>query len=538
MPSKIFYVKPFSDETLKKLITFSRYLGEDERGAKLMLDEDRARANGVELNEILSTLKELNVKLDQDVLSYLENELSAPNVTFEIEKGKLIVRANRRLSDILAKYRIKLQYDPDLKIYRTRPYYYHILRKILENEGLRVQKLVLPDVRFSMKLKVNLRQYQLEALEAWKENGFRGVIALPTGAGKTLVGIAGIVETGGPALIVSFTNEQLKQWEESIAKYTSNQPKIGLYYSRRKDIEPITITTYQTAIKHIDKLSMFKLLIIDEAHHLPAERFREIALSCLAPFRMGLSATPYRTDGKHVELFRLMGGLVYQKGVEELVVEGYLARFKVIRVKIPLTEEEAEQYNTLAKKFRSLSEGKRVLEVLRRAREGDRKALEAVRVYNAMNMIKGLTKGKLVKIKEIVERERDKKIIIFTQYVEHANEIARLTGAKLLTGQMSKKERDLTLDEFKNQKSGVLVLTTVGDEGLDIPDASVGILVAGTSSRRQYVQRLGRLLRNNSGGKVAVLYELIAKGTSEEYQSKVRRSTPFDSLIYSFDDKK
>ncbi len=538
MPSKTFYVKPYSNEILERLISFSRFLGEDEEGGKFEIDPERARLNAVTLEQIKKVLGELGVKLDPETLNFLETEMGGYDAVFELKGSKLLLRARTRISEILRKYRISIPYDPAERIYRTKPFYYHLLRRILENEGLRVKRLDLSRERFSLSLSVNLREYQLEAVRAWKDNGYRGVIALPTGAGKTLIGVQGITTLGLPTLIVTFTNEQLRQWEETIKRFTKGDVEVGLYYSRKKHLAPITITTYQTAIKHMDELSSFLFLIIDEAHHLPAEKFREIALSCVAPYRMALSATPYRSDGKHVELFRLMGGLVYQRGVEELVAQGYLAQFRVLRIKIPLTLEEKAEYDNLTRKFRSLSEGRPVLEIVKRAKEGDVKAMEALKVYSRIRYLIGLTKGKLSKIREIVEKEKGRKVVIFTQYVEHAELISKLIGGYILTGQMPKRERELVLEKFKQSNSGVLVLTTVGDEGLDIPDASVGIVVAGTSSKRQYIQRLGRLLRNNSGNKVATLYELIAKGTSEEYQSKKRRSTSLEDLFYSLEDKK
>ncbi|AWR99951.1 DEAD/DEAH box helicase [Metallosphaera hakonensis] len=537
MPSRTFYVKPFNNDILKRLMAFSRFLGETGEGAQFVIDLERARTNGVRMEEIRRVLGELGVSLDTETLEQLEHEMPEYDVLFELKDENLVLNPRVRISDILRKYRINIPYDSVSKVYRTRPFYYYILKKILEDEGLRVKKLDLQFERFSMGLNVELRSYQVEAIKAWKNNGFRGVIALPTGAGKTLIGIEGMSEVGSSTLVVTFTNEQLKQWAENIIKYTNGTPEVGLYYSKKKELAPITITTYQTAIRHMAELSRFNLLIIDEAHHLPAEKFREIALSCIAPYRMALSATPYRSDGKHVELFRLMGGLVYQRGIEELVAQGYLAKFKIVRIKTPLTTEERAQYDMLMKKFRSLSNGRPILEVVKKAREGDGRALEAMRVYSKLRYLVGLTKAKLSKIIEIIEKEKGKKVIIFSQYVDHAETISKILGARLLTGQMSKRERELVLEEFKSGKSGVLVLTTVGDEGLDIPDASIGIIVTGTSSKRQYVQRLGRLLRNNSGGKVAILYELIAQGTSEEYQSKKRRSLSLEDAFYSWEER-
>ncbi|QKQ99383.1 DEAD/DEAH box helicase [Metallosphaera tengchongensis] len=535
MISRTFSVKGLDKADFDRLVLFSRYLGESEKGKEFELDVERARLNRVNSTTIKETLERLGVKLSEGDLKFIEKELSDFKVSFEIMEDKLIIKPHVYISDIFKKYRIKIPYDTVRKFYITKPYYYYIIKKILEREGLKVEGLALDFQKLDMKMTLRLRDYQIEAISAWKESGFRGVIALPTGAGKTLVGIGGIVEARSPTLIVTFTREQLMQWKESIEKYTEGHPEVGLYYSREKEISPITVTTYQTAIKHMGELSKFQLLIIDEAHHLPADKFRSIALGSIAPYRMALSATPYRSDGKHVELFKLMGGLVYYKSIDELVSKGYLAKFKLVRIKVPLTPQEKVQYDELMRKYRTLSLGKPIQEIVKMANRGDVRAMDALRIYSKIKSLTGLTRNKLLKIKEIVNSEKDKKIIVFTQYVDHAEVIAKAINGKLLTGQMSKNERQRVFSDFKNVKSGVIVLTTVGDEGLDIPDASVGILVAGTSSRRQFVQRLGRLLRNSSGDKVAVLYELVAQGTSEEYQSKMRRSERLDDVFYGLD---
>jgi superfamily II DNA or RNA helicase len=156
-------------------------------------------------------------------------------------------------------------------------------------------------------------------------------------------------------------------------------------------------------------------------------------------------------------------------------------------------------------------------------------AVEAMKIYNELKKITNLAKQKIDKVREIVKSENGNKILIFTQYVEQAEELARALNALLITGKMSKHEREKILNIFKNIKSGILVLTTVGDEGLDIPDANVGIIVTGTGSRRQFIQRLGRLLRP-SNGKVAKLYEIITMGTPEEFQSMKRKELLFDNF--------
>jgi len=244
---------------------------------------------------------------------------------------------------------------------------------------------------------------------------------------------------------------------------------------------------------------------------------------------MGLSATPYREDGKHVTLFPLMGGVVYYKTPAELSEKGFLAPYEVVTVYVKLTPEERKKYLELVKKYRALVGSSRFEDVLNAAKNGNPTALEALKIHTSIKLLVQKSKSKVDKVREIVESELSKgnKIIVFAHYVELAEEIAKAVGGLLLTGDIDKGRRDLILNKFRQVRSGVLVVTTVGDEGLDIPDASVGILVAGTGSRRQFIQRLGRLLRPKEG-KRAVLYEVVVRGTSEELQSKRRKTTELD----------
>jgi superfamily II DNA or RNA helicase len=495
------------------------------------LDLERARRNRVRLSEIEETLESLGVTFSNDELRYLEKILPEYDIEFSIDRGLLFVIPSVYIMDIIRKNRIHIEYDRQRKIFISRPYYYNSLKEIFLENGLKVRELNTKIKDFDFSLKIELRDYQNEAIEKWRNNNFKGVIALPTGAGKTIIGLKAIESVKKSTLIVAFTKEQMNQWKDSIVKFSDVRPDIGLYYSSEKNIKPITISTYQTAYRHINDLAdKFDLLIIDEAHHLPADKFKEIALGLIASKRLGLSATPYREDGKHEELFKLMGGVIYYKGVDELIHKGYLSPYEIIQVKVFLNKDERSKYFELLKKFKILSKNRKISELIKKAQEGDNDAIEALRVYNDMKKIVSLAQNKVSKIMDIIRRESDKKILIFTQYVEQAENLAKLFNALLITGKISKSERDKILSKFKSMKSGILVLTTVGDEGLDIPDASVGIIVTGTGSRRQFIQRLGRLLRPVNGKK-ATLYEILVQGTPEEYQAKKRKEENLDEVF-------
>lgn len=524
MFSKTFYLKQWvDDETFRKLLTFSRFIGRNDNTSEFVLDVERARRNRVRIDDIIDTLKKLGIEFSDEELSQLSKLLPDYDIEFIISNSGLLIIPNVYIMDIVKNLDVEIKYDRTKKIFISYPFYYDTLRRAFIENGLRVRDLKLEFKTFDFKFNANLRDYQKEAIEKWKENNFRGVIALPTGAGKTIIGIKAIEEVRVPTLIVTFTREQLLQWKEQIVKNSSIRPEIGLYYSNEKEIRPITITTYQTAFRHINELSTkFDLLVIDEVHHLPADKFRGIALGMIASKRLGLSATPYREDGRHAELFKLMGGVIYSKSVEELISKGYLAPYDIVQVKVFLTKEERQKYLELLTKYRVYSGGKKLKELLELAKNGNSKAIEAIRIYNEIKKVVNLASNKMTKLEEIINREKNKKILIFTQYIEQAEQIAQKFNAFLISGKTSKSERKAILDKFKRIPSGILVLTTVGDEGLDIPDASVGIIVTGTGSRRQFIQRLGRLLRP-AGNKKATLYEIVVAGTQEEYQAKKRK---------------
>jgi len=532
---KTFYIQQWLDEdTFRKILTFSRFITRDQNGSQFVIDIERARRNKVKLEDIIDTLSELGVELSHSDIAELSKSLPQYDVEFELKDGKLIIKPYVFILDLIRDYKDNdiLRYDRFNKIYVTDPYYYYFIKNRLEENGLKIKELQLQVKDLNINFRGELRDYQKEAINVWKERG-SGVISLPTGSGKTVIGIAVLSEVKKSSLIVAFTKDQMMQWYDSIFKFTdASKNDIGLFYSGEKNIRPITVTTYHTAFRHMkDLVGKFDLIIIDEVHHLPADKFKRIALQCIASKKLGLSATPVREDGKHEELFKLMGGLIYYKSPQELIKRGFLAPYELIQVRVELTPREKIKYSSLLSQFRKLSGGKKVSEILQLVKEGNSIAIEAMKVYNEMKKIVNLAENKLNALDDIIKKESGNKILIFTQYVEQAEEIARKYNAYIITGKTSKSEREKLLKVFRSLKAGILVLTTVGDEGLDIPDASVGVIVTGTGSRRQFVQRLGRLLRP-SNGKVARLYEIVTKGTTEEYQASKRKDITFGLNIY------
>jgi len=529
-----FYVDQWlSDEEFYELLKIARYLGrEPGKGSRFVLDIDRVIKNGLDVDDVVSILNKYDVELEPEELEYLEDLLAKSRVRVVVKKygDEFILEPQGYLGELIDDLKHALVYDRERKVFKIKPMYLFEVIDVLSKRGVKVENQtgLSPYLELPIKLKFlgTLRDYQQEALRAWALNKYRGVVALPTGSGKTVIAIAAMALVNVRTLIVAFTKEQMFQWAEQIRKFT-HAPKnlIGFYYSEDKRIAPITITTYQSAYRHITKLSpYFSLLIVDEVHHLPADKFRFIATNSVAPMRMGLSATVVREDGRHKELFPLMGGVVYSKSPSELTAQGYLAPFRIITIKVDLKPDERKRYRELLSAYRSIVGYTSFEEVLRAAKMGDEMAIKAVKIHNELRQLVHNSQSKFGAVKRIVEEElkRGSKIIVFTQYVEQAHKLGEYLGANVITGEINEEVRRRRLQQFRKGLSRVLVVTTVGDEGLDIPDANVGVIVTGTGSRRQFIQRLGRLLRP-APGKEARLYEVVVRNTFEEIESRRRK---------------
>lgn len=538
MPKLRFRVKKWlTEEEFQELLKFSRYLGRTDEESLFEIDLERASSYGINVDDIIDKLRELGVS--ETVLDAIDrySTYNGEEADLLLEGNIFLLRPKVYLGEKLSSLKGILKYDKARKAFLIRPGLVWKAIERLSELGIKVNdRSGLPEslpLQTRLTFRGELRDYQSEALKTFREKSYRGIIALPTGAGKTVIAIAALAELSVRTLIVAFTKEQLHQWIDKIRTMTDVPGgSVALFYSEEKRLAPITITTYQTAFRHIDDLSFrYSFLIVDEVHHLPADKFRTIALGMYAPYRMGLSATVVREDGRHVELFPLMGGVIYHKSADELAEKGYLARYITKIVRVELKEEERKRFEELRSLYKALAGGLTFKELVERATRGDVKASRALKVHSEMLQLVHRSEAKLEAVKRIVEEELSKgsKILIFTQYVEQAKELGEALNAYILTGETEGKERKRILEEFKEAESGVLVLTTVGDEGLDIPDVNVGIIVAGTGSRRQYIQRLGRLLRPGES-KIARLYEIVTRGTGEESMSRRRRSTGIDTF--------
>ncbi|MED5374613.1 MAG: DEAD/DEAH box helicase family protein [Myxococcota bacterium] len=370
------------------------------------------------------------------------------------------------------------------------------------------------------------RDYQAGALQAWQQAGRRGVVSLPTGSGKSFVAELCIAACQRPTLVVAPTIDLVNQWAMNLQAAFGGP--IGVLGGGQHELGPITVSTYDSAYLHMERYGdRFGLVVFDEVHHLPADAYAQIAELMLAPFRLGLSATIERPDGLHERLDRLVGPRVYEKSISELSGR-VLADYRIERIGVCLTDQEHQRYLECRATFRGFiaSRGIRLggqsgwghfLREAARSKAGRaafKAHLESRRLMHA-------TGAKLDALDEILAEHRGQRCIVFTNDNATVYTISRDFGIPCITHQTGAAERREVLEGFGEGRYTAVVTSRVLNEGVDIPAAEVGVVLSGTSTVREHVQRLGRILRPKEG-KQAVLYEVVSLGTSEERASERR----------------
>jgi superfamily II DNA or RNA helicase len=371
------------------------------------------------------------------------------------------------------------------------------------------------------------RPYQREALAAWRDQGARGVVVLPTGAGKTLVAELAIDDRRRSTLVVTPTLDLVRQWHDGLAATFGG--RIGLVGGGDYELQPLTVTTYDSAYLHMEHLgSRFGLLVFDECHHLPGASYALSARFSLAPFRLGLTATPERGDGREGDLEALIGPTVYRKDIVELS-GNYLADYETVRVTVDLSPAEREEYAAERAIYRDFiaSEGIHMGSpsgwtdfLIRAARSEDGR--RAFRAYRRQREIAFTAPAKLEYVERLLHQHRNDRVILFTQDNATVHLVSRRFLIPAITHHTKVRERSEILAAFAEGRYGALATSKVLNEGVDIPAANVAVVMSGSGSVREHVQRLGRILRPGKD-KRAVLYELVADGTSEAYTSERRR---------------
>ncbi len=426
--------------------------------------------------------------------------------------------------------------------------------KILRSYGLNYQEIIeylkksdldfadhvpnfIPTLSPTLQIKdLELRDYQKQAIQNWEKSSRKGCIVLPTGAGKTAIGIKAIQKINAATLVVVPTIDLMEQWAHNILKHLSTYNNnsqdivIGKLGGGEDVLHAITVSTYDSAYLRAATIgNQFKFIIFDEVHHLPAPGYRSIAEQCIAPYRLGLTATIEREDELHELIPHLTGGVVFRLGAQQLSEQKHLAEHTIDRIQVNLTSEEQKEYDINHSKFLtnlkqlgfkipSMYNLRRLIMMSNR----NKTAREAMLARNKANEIALNSQAKIKELQKILQQNNKTKTIIFTQNNKMVYELANRFLIPFITHKTTKEERRDVLEGFKSGRYNVVATSRVLDEGVDVPDAELGIIVSGTGSGRELIQRLGRLLRPKQDNRKAKLIEIVSKHTRETNTSAKR----------------
>lgn len=427
-------------------------------------------------------------------------------------------------NDIDPKQLLGATWDDDLAAWRLPAERLSDVRGRLSAKGVRFTDDITPSDITGRWVLPELRWYQRDALGAWRDSGDRGVIVLPTGAGKTLVALAAIAELRVGTMILVPTRILLDQWAGALeAAWPDPIGRLGDGDHRPAQI---TVATYASAVTWAPRLGdRFGLVIVDEAHHVGAWCPAEILEMLVAPARLGLTATP--PDGPALwQLARRIGPTVYSLGVDALRGTA-LADYTHETIEVELDPVERNAYKRFRGEFSAFyaraQRGHRlpwrqfVIEAQRSLAGRD-----ALAAWRASRALLAYPAAKRARLRALLQRHSGERVLIFTADNATAYAIARELLVVPITCDIGRTERVEMLDRFRTGACSVLVSSQVLDEGFDVPDAEVAIIVGGTSSQRRHAQRIGRVLRPRPG-KRAYIYELAVNDSAEVRQVKRRR---------------
>ncbi len=338
-----------------------------------------------------------------------------------------------------------------------------------------------------------LRGYQREAIDLFDKSG-AGVVVLPCGAGKTVVGIGAMVEGQSSTLILVTNSVSARQWrDEIIARTTLSAEDIGEYSGEKKEIKAVTIATYHIltakragAFAHLPLLDAnnWGLIIYDEVHLLPAPVFK-LTADLQARRRLGLTATLVREDGKEGDVFSLIGPKRFDAPWKEIEAQGFIAPARCVEVRVLLESDERMDY--------------------------------AVATERQRFRIAATSPAKRPIISKLIAQHPDDQILVIAQYLDQIDDVSDTLGLPTITGATPVDEREVLYDKFRSGDIRVLLVSKVANFSVDLPDASVAIQISGSfGSRQEEAQRLGRILRPKSDGRSAVFYTVVARDTVEQ----------------------
>ena len=415
--------------------------------------------------------------------------------------------------------------------WRCEAYHYPALLDWIKQADVRDTVPRWQQLRLTLHSDHEPHDYQVDALAAWEGAQHLGSIVLPTGAGKTFVAIQAIAQVARSTLVIAPTIDLLHQWYARLVN--AFDVPVSVYYGGEKAIQPITVTTYHSAGDVMAEYGHhFKLIIYDEVHHLPAPSWGETALMSAAPFRLGLTATypeSHEQGNGRWRIDDLIGPIVYKKRIDDLVGER-LAEYRTMRLRVDLTKAERQRYDRdwaiYSGYFRrhelQKDYGPHWLRELQRRSAYDREARRALLARQRLQQLLAGADGKLHTLENLLREHSHEQVLIFTESNAVVYAISRRFLIPALTHETRAAERKHILDSFRAGEYHALVTSRVLNEGIDVPEAKVAVVLGGTASAREYIQRLGRVLRK-TGNRTAVLYEIIVRKTIDEGKAQRRR---------------
>lgn len=425
-------------------------------------------------------------------------------------------------------------WDDRIEKFRIPAIHYRPLVERLQADGIAFEDNAKGFAPIALTASLERQPYphQTEALAAWIAAGRRGVVVLPTASGKTYLAQMAMQATPRPTLITVPTLDLMHQWYAHLLA-TFPDAEVGLLGGGSRDRTAILVATYDSAAINAETLgSNYGLLICDECHHLPSDFNRVIAEYAIAPYRLGLTATPDRSDGRHLDLDNLLGTIVYSRTPEDLAGTA-LAPHEIVQIKVKLSETERDRYDQLIQtRDRFLHQSSIWLGTMNgwqqfvRASAQSRAGRRAMLAHREAKQIALGTEGKLRVLADLLAQHYPAQTLVFTNDNATVYRISQDFLIPALTHQTPVKERHEILQKFRDGEYKTLAASHVLNEGVDVPEASIAILLSGSGSAREYIQRLGRVLRKGQGQKQAILYEVVAEETTEEGVSRRRRQAP------------
>ena len=414
--------------------------------------------------------------------------------------------------------------------WRCEGYHYGAIQSYLHEEAIQDGVPRWKPLNLTLQEQREPHDYQTEALAAWDAAGQCGSIVLPTGAGKTFVAIQAIQRVNRSTVVVAPTIDLLHQWYARLVNAFACE--VGVYYGGEKRVLPLTVTTYSSAGDLMAEYgNAFKLIIFDEVHHLPAPNWGEAALMAPAPLRLGLTATypeeHEQTNGRW-RVDTLVGPIVYTKRIEDLVGH-QLAQYRTERIRVNLSTEERTRYDAdhaiyiefvRSRKLRRYGPG--WLKELMRLSTIEQEARRAFLARQRLLRLLASCEGKFATLDALLREYSHEHILIFTEQNSVVYDISTRYLIPAVTHETQAAERKAIVDGFQVGTYRAIVTSRVLNEGIDVPDAKVAIVLGGTAGAREYIQRLGRVLRKVEN-KEAVLFEVIARKTLDEGRSQRRR---------------